>query len=153
MYMNRPRSQKPRAQNENSYEKSNAKKFAPKPTFCTRACNKIASVLLQLFNIIDLLIGGALLSFGVYLRIILKENYEPDSELEWLGLISFLLGMMFLLVSIFSFSGIISSYCRKVIIPSGYLALILSVFSLIIAIFAVIFELDILDYINMKGQV
>ena len=86
------------------------------------------------------------------MRIILKENYEPDSELEWIGLVSFVIGLLFLLVSLFSFCGIVSVYCRAAVIPSGYIALFLSVLSLILGIISVICEIDILDYIDKKGS-
>lgn len=123
-----------------------------KATFCTKFCYYLSLTVLQLFNFADGIVGGLLVSFGIYLRSIDRGQLTPDVELEWIGIASFTLGLFYLVVCVFSFGGLVTTHCRLFILPSGYLALFLSICSFIAAIVGTICEFDILDYIDSKGS-
>jgi len=123
-------------------------------TCCTRLCNFISSFGLQLFNFFDLIFGTILISLGIYVKFMLPDNGDlvEHQTLVTIGFVSFIIGVLFILVSLFSFCGIVSGSCRFAVIPSGYLALILAMTSLLGGIAAIIFDDKILDFIDANQK-
>ena len=110
--------------------------------------------LLQLINRFRstlLAVGAILLAFGIYVKVILPDDggLVEHQMLFWVSLTSFVLGVLFILVALFSFCGIVSNSCRFAVVPSGYLALMLAVVSLSAGIAAILFDEEILVSIHV----
>lgn len=120
-------------------------------TCCTKLCNFFATFWLQIFNFLDLTIGTLLVVVACYIRLnIADSNGNPHEHrvLIIVGWVSFMLGLMFILVSLFSFCGIVSVSFRFAVVPSGYLALVLAVCALAGGILSIVCDEDILEFID-----
>ena len=86
------------------------------------------------------------MTFGIYVKVILPDNGNLSEHqlLFWVSLVSFVIGVVFILVAFFSCCGIVSNSCRFAVVPSGYLALLLALISLSSGISAVLFDEEIL---------
>lgn len=123
-------------------------------TCCTKVCNFLSSFWLQIFNFLDLAVGCILLSFGIYVKFVLPDDgtLKEHQALLLIGWTSFILGLLFLLVALFSFCGIVSNSCRFAVIPSGYIALLLGVFSLSAGIAAVLCNEEVLKFVDENQE-
>lgn len=80
---------------------------------------------LQLFNFIDFCLGGVFIAFAVFLYTKVQDHFM-DVETAWLGWCCAILGILLLLVALFSFCAITSSDCRWTIHPSRAIALLIA---------------------------
>ena len=119
-------------------------------TCCTKLCNFFSSFWLQLFNIVDLIVGSILLAFGIFVKFIVPDNGNVSEHqvLFWVSTVSFSLGSLFILVAMFSFCGIVSNSCRFAVVPSGYLALVLALVSVGAGTTGYLCNEEILSYID-----
>ena len=117
-----------------------------KVTGCEKCCSGITVCTLTLFNLIDLLIGIVLISFGVYLE--LKIKFSTHLDEAWLCWSILLLGILLILTCVLSTCAVSSSSCRWASIPSAYIGLFISLLSLVLATAALILKNKIFNYIN-----
>jgi len=115
-------------------------------TGCEKCCSGITVCTLSLFNLIDLLIGIVLISFGVFLEI--KIKFSTHLQEAWLCWSILLLGILLLFTCTLSTCSVVSSSCRWASIPSAYIGLFISLLSLILATSALILKPKIFNYIN-----
>lgn len=123
-------------------------------TCCTKVCNFFSSFWLQLFNIVDLVVGSILLAFGIFVKFLVPKdgNISEHQVLFWVSLMAFILGSLFILVALFSFCGIVSNSCRFAVVPSGYLALVLALVSVGAGTAGYLCDEEILSYIDSNQQ-
>ena len=119
-------------------------------TGCEKCCSGITVCTLSLFNLIDLLIGIVLISFGVFLEIKIKFSTHLDEA--WLCWSILLLGILLILTCVLSTCAVTSSSCRWASIPSAYIGLFISVLSLALATSALILQNKIFKYIDNNGD-
>ena len=119
-------------------------------TCCTKLCNFFSSFWLQIFNIVDLVVGSILLAFGIFVKFLVPDNGNVSEHqvLFWVSTLSFALGFLFILVAMFSFCGIVSNSCRFAVVPSGYLALVLALVSVGAGTAGYLCDDEILSYID-----
>ncbi len=119
-------------------------------TCCTKLCKFFSSFWLQIFNIVDLIVGSILLAFGIFVKFLVPDdgNVSEHQVLFWVSTVSFALGSLFILVAMFSFCGIVSNSCRFAVIPSGYLAIVLALVSVGAGIAGYLCNDEILSYID-----
>lgn len=145
--------QKQRSYGQSPSRLKHPRRVAP-VTCCTKLCNFFSTFWLQLFNIVDLVVGSVLLAFGIYIKIIVPDdgNLTEHQALFWVSTVSFSLGFLFILVALFSFCGIVSNSCRFAVIPSGYLALVLALVSVGAGTAAYLCDDEILSYIDTNQE-
>jgi hypothetical protein len=114
---------------------------------CEKCSNGFGKCGLQVLNLIDFAIGIVLLSLGLFLKVNMGSDFGKG-QTSWVGWIAFGMGGMLVLVSFLSLMAIEMACCRWAILPSGYLAIILSIVALGSAIALLIMHEKFIDYLD-----
>lgn len=118
-----------------------------KVTKCEWLCNCIHTISLQIFNIIDFILGLAFITFGIFLQSKLGTDYS-NIDTEWFAYCILGIGILLLLSTLLSFCSIVNSSCRCCASPAAYLSFLVAVLSVSIASFALWKKTSIFDYLN-----
>jgi hypothetical protein len=118
-----------------------------KVTKCEWLCNCIHTISLQVFNIIDFILGLALITFAIFLQSKLGTEYS-NIDTEWFAYGILGLGILLLLTTLFSFCSIVNSSCRFCASPASYLSFFIALLSATMATFALWKKSNIYDYLD-----
>lgn len=114
---------------------------------CEKCFNCLGKFGLQILNLIDFAIGICLLSFGFYLKVQMGGNFG-EGQTSWIGWVAFGIGSALLLISFLSFLAIEIASCRWAVLPSGYLAIVLSIAALSAGIGLLIMHNKFINYLD-----
>ena len=114
---------------------------------CERCEHGAASFGIFALNVVDFFIGGMFLTFGIYLRAHLGSDVD-NVHTAWLAVLMLVLGALLLLIVALSFTSLHLTTCKGGVVFSGYLALLVSISSLIMGITAIVVRGDLFDYLD-----
>lgn len=113
-----------------------------------KGCLSLATVIIQIFNLIDFVLGCALLAFTVYFYEIVGETSFLNPHAAWAGWCCGCLGILLLFMSFMSLIGISSPGCRWAIVPTKTLSLIVTGFDIGLGAAFILKKKDFLDYVD-----
>lgn len=116
-------------------------------TCCEKCSNGLGKCGLQVLNLIDFAIGIILLSLGLFLKVNMGSDFGKG-QTSWIGCVAFGMGSMLIFVSFLSLIALEIPSCRWAIIPSGYLAIVLSAGALAAAVVLLIMHDKFMDYLD-----
>lgn len=122
-----------------------------KVTCCDKFLNCLSTWGLHAINIVDVIVGGVLLVLSLILFTNLGTNSENFQD-SWLAYTCLVLGAMLLAVVGFGYLGLFCSCCRCSAVVSGYLAMALGFFCLVLATAFLILKTMVLEYFNKNGD-
>jgi hypothetical protein len=120
-------------------------------TCCQRFEHTAANTGVFFMNIVDFFIGSMFLTFGIYLRVHLGSKVD-DVHTAWLAVLVIILGACLLSIVALSFTSLNLTDCKIGVVISGYLALFVSITSLIMGITAIVVQGDLYDYLDSHGD-
>lgn len=120
-------------------------------TCCQRCEDNVAKFGVFVMNLIDFLIGSMFLTFGVYLRVQLGSDTD-DIHTAWLTYVVLIIGACLLLIVVLSFTSMNLTDCKVGVVVSGYLALFVSMSSLIMAVTSLVVRGDLFNYLDSNGD-
>lgn len=112
----------------------------------------MSSMQLQIFNLIDFVVGMLLGIWGFYLFTKLGTKSFTDPDIAWLEWISLVLGVLLLTSSFLSFCAITSSSCRWAVIPSSYIGLLVAILAILLASLLLSLETHLHSYLSNHGN-
>ena len=122
-----------------------------KATCCDKFLNCLSTWGLHAINIVDVIVGGVLLVLSLILFTNLGTNSENFQD-SWLAYVCLVLGAMLLAVVGFGYLGLFCSCCRCSAVLSGYLAMALGFFCLVLATAFLILKTMVLEYFQKNGD-
>lgn len=118
---------------------------------CKKCCYSMNTCNMQIFNVIDFCLGAVFIAFAIYLYTKIGGHFM-DIEAAWLGWCCAILGLLLLLVSLFSFCAITSSDCRWAMHPSRVIALFIAALALSMGCAAFAVQDKFYHYLNDEGD-
>lgn len=118
---------------------------------CKKCCYTMNTWNLQIFNFIDFSLGVIFIAFAIYLYTKIGSDFM-NVNIAWLGWCSALMGVMLLLVSLFSFCAITSSDCRWAMAPSRVFSLIVALLGIAMGCSAFALKNKFFDYMDESGN-
>ncbi len=101
-----------------------------------------------MLNLIDFMFGSVFLTFGIYMYMKLGSDVSDSGTIAWISFLSLLIGFLLLLIVILSFASLNLTQCKIGVVLSGYLALFVSVASLIIGVASAAVKTEIFNYLD-----
>jgi signal transduction histidine kinase len=116
-----------------------------------KCCHQFSLFYLQLINLLDFVLGAFFLSFTLYLVSALGSEYL-NVHVAWLAFFSLTVGILLLLVSLFSFCAISSTSCRSMAYPTDFMAVVIVLIDFASGITAVELQSVVITYLNNHGN-
>jgi hypothetical protein len=82
---------------------------ATKVTCLERFCVYLSATWLHIFNIVDLIGGVSLITFGLYMRVRIGADFFENLHTSWFPISSLLIGTLLVLTSLLSVCAILNS--------------------------------------------
>ena len=120
-------------------------------TGCEKTCLSLRVLQLQLFNLVDFVVGMVLGVFGFYLYGKLGPSSFTDIRIAWLEYLCLTLGVLLLTSSFLSFCAITNTNCRWAVIPSSYIGILVSILSLLLGSLVLSLQKQTHNFLNDHG--
>lgn len=114
---------------------------------CERSCYAIRLLQLYVINFIDLSLGLSFLAFTTYLYTKLGSDFT-DKDVAWVGWCTGALGILLFIVSMLSLMAVLTPGCRCSMVPSNYLAIVVFIYIVGLAVASIAKQEQFFDYLN-----
>ena len=92
--------------------------------------------------------GLTLIVFGLWMTMALSSDQVGNVNVQWISMASYILGATAAFVAVMSFVAVTSADCRKLIMPAGYISLVVVIMALCIAVTQLAWRSNFNDYLD-----